>query len=145
MALLACVFSMQAASDVKISNLQDFHFGLYSGFGNLLDDDNICINTIPVSRYDVVFWGSGPAGAFEISNGVDSLAYQIRFNHRPRSQGGRSVSPGVPLTNRRNATDSLDCLTGLNANIQVRFQRADLQAANPGRYNGTLTVTVTPE
>ena len=46
---------------------------------------------------------------------------------------------------QRNAPDQLDCSDGLNANIRIRIRRQDLQAANPGRYRGTLTMTVSPE
>ncbi|TQV89034.1 hypothetical protein [Aliikangiella coralliicola] len=139
------LFSPCLFGDAKISNLDDFNFGLYSGFGNLRNNDNICINAIPLENYQVTFWGSGAGGAFEVSNGVDTLAYRVRFNDRPRRRGGTTASPGIPIANQNNASDDLDCPGGLNANIDIRFRRRDLQAANPGRYIGLLTVTVIPE
>lgn len=143
--LLFFAFCMSASADVKISNLDDFNFGRYSGNGNLRNDDNICINTIPNANYRITFWGSGAGGSFEITNGVNALGYRVRFNDRARRNGGRTMTPGVPLTNRRRATTDIDCPSGLNANIDIRFRRQDLQAAAPGRYIGTLTVTVAPE
>ncbi|WP_196138743.1 hypothetical protein [Aliikangiella sp. G2MR2-5] len=132
-------------AEVKVSNLDDFVFGRYSGFGNLQSNDNICINVIPRGRYNVTFWGSGPAGAFEVTNGVDSLAYELKFNNRPRTTGGKKVSPGIPLANQRRASQSLDCPSQLNANISVSFLAQTLQAANPGYYQGTLTLVLAPE
>ncbi len=143
--LVGIIIGLPVHADVKVSNLDDFDFGLYSGFGNLRNNDNICINAIPVSTYQITFWGSGASGNFQITNGVDSLDYRVRFNDRARTGGGRNVSPGIPLSGRRRATSSLDCPGGLNANIHIRFRRQDLQAASPGRYQGTLTVTVVPE
>lgn len=137
-------FTTSLLADVKISNLDDFNFGLYSGFGNLNDNDRVCVNAIPFSRYQITFTGNGPGGAFQVSNGVDTLDYLVRFRHRALNNGTR-VNPGVPLTRRRRASTTLDCINGLNANINIRFRTADLQAANPGRYIGLLTVTVAPE
>ena len=141
----AAIFSFSSIADVKISNLDDFDFGLYSGFGNLRNDDNICINTLPLSNYQITFWGSGASGDFQITNGIEFLDFRVRFNDRARRNGGRRVDPGVPLTGRRRASDDLDCPGGLNANIDIRFRQQDLQAASPGRYQGTLTVTIVPE
>ena len=136
--------SFSVISDVKISNLDDFNFGLYSGFGNLRNNDNICINATPVSNYQVTIWGSGTGGAFEVSNGVDTIAFIVRYRDRARRANNR-VTPGITVTGQRRATSSIDCPNGLNANIDVRFGRGDLQAASPGRYTGQLTVTIAPE
>ncbi|MCW8878699.1 MAG: hypothetical protein OQK51_16730 [Kangiellaceae bacterium] len=141
---IALMLAGSAFADVKISNLDDFDFGLYSGFGRLRANDRICINADPVSNYQITFWGDGPGGTFQVSNGVDSLDYVVRFRDRNRN-GGNRVFPGIPLTNRSRATDDIDCPSGLNANIDIRFRRTDLQAANPGRYIGLLTITVIPE
>lgn len=142
---VATFLSLYSLADVKVSNLDDFDFGLYSGFGNLRNDDNVCINTLPLSRYQITFWGSGASGDFQVTNGVDFLDYRVRFNDRARRNGARRVNPGIPLTGRQRASDEIDCPSGLNANIDIRFRRRDLQAANPGRYRGTLTITVQPE
>jgi len=142
---IATFLSLNSFADVKVSNLDDFDFGLYSGFGNLRNDDNVCINAIPLSNYQVTFWGSGASGDFQITNGVNFLEYRVRFNDRARRSGGQRVNPGIPLTGRRRASDDLDCPGGLNANINIRFRRQDLQAASPGRYQGILTVTIQPE
>ena len=136
--------SNNSLGNVKVSNLDDFNFGLYSGFGNLRNDDNLCINSIPVTNYQITFTGSGVGGSFEVSNGFNYLPYIVRFNDRPRRAGGKKVVSGIPLTGRR-ASDSLNCPTGLNANLDIKFNRLELQAAPPGRYTGLLTVTITPE
>lgn len=136
--------SFSALGDVKISNLDDLNFGTYSAHGPLKQKDNICINTFPLSNYQIIFWGSGPGGNFEITNGVNSLNYQLRYNDKALS-GGRHVSPGSPLSGLTKATDRLDCDRGLNANIEVSFSARDLRAASPGFYQGRLVVTITPE
>jgi hypothetical protein len=136
--------TLPVTGDVKISNLDDFNFGLYSGLGNLRNNDNICINATPVSNYQLTVWGSGAGGTFEVTNGVDTIPFVVRYRDRAR-RGNRQITPGVSLTRLRRATDEIDCPSGLNANIDVRFGRADLQAASPGRYTGQLTVTIAPE
>lgn len=146
--LLSCLLMYLSPSvygDVRISNLDDFNFGLYSGFGRLRNNDNICINTIPQTNYQITFWGNGVGGAFEVNNGIDRLDYRVLFNDRARRQGGQNVSPGLPFTRQRRASDSIGCPGGLNANIDILFRRSDLQAANPGRYIGLLIVTIAPE
>jgi len=136
---------LPAMADVKISNLQDFDFGLYSGAGFLQDDKNICANAIPVGRYQIVMYGDGSGGRFEVSNGVNSLPYRVFYNDRARRAGGKRVYEGQLQTGQRRASDQLDCTDGLNANIRVRLRAADLTSANPGRYRGTLFMTISPE
>ncbi len=136
---------MPLNADVKISDLQDFDFGLYPGNGRLQDGKNICTNVIPNGRYQIVMLGDGAAGSFEISNGIDRISYRVFYNDRPRRRGARRMRPGQPLTRQSRASDQLNCSDGLSANIRIRIRRQDLQAANPGRYRGTLTMTVSPE
>lgn len=136
---------LPANADVKISDLQDFDFGLYPGRGRLQDDKNICTNVIPDGRYQVVMFGDGAAGRFEISNGIDSLSYRVFYNDRTGTRGTRRVREGQALPRQNRASDQLNCSDGLSANIRVRFRGQDLRAANPGRYRGTLTITVSPE
>jgi len=139
--------ALPSFADVKISNLSDFDFGQYSGSGGLFDRDNICINVIPSSgnNYQVVITGDGSSGEFEISNGVDSLPFSVRYKDATNGEGGRKITPGEILSNQKNASDTLDCSDGLNAKIDVTFQEADLLAAQPGRYTGQLTITISPE
>lgn len=143
--LLASLLCYSTSADVQVSNLDDFNFGLYSGFGNLRANDSICINALPVSNYQITFYGSGSNSRFEVSNGFESLEYRVRFNDRPRRQGATRVTPGIPLNGQRRASDELGCTDGLNANIDIRFRQRDLQSASPGRYQGILTVLVVPE
>ncbi len=132
-------------ADVKISALQDFDFGLYPGGGNLQDNKNVCANVIPNGRYQIVMFGDGAAGNFEISNGIDSIPYRVFYNDSTRRRGARRIRTGQPLTSQSGASDQLNCSDGLNANIRIRMRSADLLTANPGRYRGTLTMTISPE
>jgi hypothetical protein len=140
------VISSSAFSNVKISNLDDINFGLYSGFGNLRHNENICINTIPMSNYRVTIWGSGASGAFVVSNGLKTIPFEVKYRNRTgNGNSGTNMSPGIPLTNQNRSSSELNCPSGLNANINVGFARKDLQAASSGRYSGRLTITIAPE
>jgi hypothetical protein len=143
--LCAVVIALPCVADVKISNLQDFNFGLYPGVGNLQDNKNVCANVIPNGGYQIVMFGDGGGGSFEISSGIDNIPYRVFYNDRDRRGGAIRMQPGQPLTGQSRASDQLDCSDGLNANIRIRMRIADLQAANPGRYRGTLTMTISPE
>ncbi len=136
--------SLSASSDVKVSNLDDINFGLYSGAGNLRYNESICINTLPLSDYQVTIWGSGLSGAFVISNGFEAIPFSVKYRNRT-GNGGTELNPGIPLTNQDRSSDLLDCPRGLNATINLNFARRDLQAAGPGRYSGRLTITIAPE
>ena len=136
---------LPANADVKVSDLQDFDFGLYPGRGRLQDNKNICTNVIPDGRYQVVMFGDGAAGRFEISNGIDNLSYRVFYNDRTGTRGTRRIREGQPLTRQSRASDQLNCTDGLSANIRIRFRGQDLRAANPGRYRGILTMTISPE
>lgn len=145
--LLVCIAGTMfpVVADVRISELQDYDFGLYPGRGRLQDDKNICTSVIPSGRYQIVMFGDGAGGSFEISNGPDSLPYRVYYNDRNRTRGTRRIQANQALTRQRGASDQADCSNGLSANIRIRIQRRDLRSANPGRYRGTLTMIVAPE
>lgn len=148
--LLTCValLSLPINADVKISNLEDFNFGLYTNQGRLQDDKNICANRIPRvrrGRYQIVMYGDGAGGSFEISNGVDSLPYIVFYNDRRGTRNNNRIQVGQLLTGQSRPSNRLNCNNGLSANIRIRINEQDLLQANPGRYRGTLTMTITPE
>jgi len=138
-------YAFPVAADVKVSNLRDYNFGLYPGSGGLRDDKNICINVLPRGRYQIVMFGDGSGGRFEVFNGVNSIPYRVFYNDRPQSIGANRVRPSRVLSRQRGASDQLDCTNGLNANIRIDLRARDLTRASPGRYQGVLTMTVSPE
>ena len=83
--------SLSASSDVKVSNLDDINFGLYSGAGNLRFNESICINTLPISNYQVTIWGSGLSGEFVVSNGLEAIPFSVKYRNRTGNGNGGIV------------------------------------------------------
>lgn len=139
---------LPAMADVQINNLDDISLGAWPGFGNLIANDDLCVvNDGPrPRRYQIVALGSGPGGSFSLTNGITELDYIARYNDRSGVTGNLELQPGVALTNRRRARGRANqCPNRVNANIQIEILDVELQQATPGGYNGTLTLTITPE
>jgi hypothetical protein len=79
---------------------------------------------------------------FRLSNGIDSIAYSVRW----RDGAGESpLSSGVPLSNLRGDASSQDCSGTVPAQLAVHVSAQELQTADKGSYADTLTIVVAPE
>ena len=146
-AVASCGFGAYAA-DVQITDLNDVDFGVVPPtVGTLRADSDLCVSMQPRGRYSLVGFGNGTGGAFSLvdsGNGVHTLDYGVRINDRGNRRGRRLVA-GVPLTNLRASRFSNNGRCNPRGRIRVIINGADIQAARPGQYNGTLTLTVVPE
>lgn len=146
--LLAAGFMLAApasyAQNIQVFNGADVDFGQWlPGDGNQSNSQFFCVYKDSGDTFwDVEVNGSGAGGAFELTDGTNTLPIDnidIRFS---------SVSPGVIVTNRPDAdnTGSADCTEygGDNQELQIDILGSDLGSVPPGIYTGNVSVTVTP-
>lgn len=131
---------------IRISGLADLALGSYSGSGDMSGADDICVYTNKApGNYFVTASGSGAANAFTITNGTNTIAYNVFFNDTTGTSGEVSLASGVKSAQQTGAnTTSASCGGSSSANFHVVVPEANIQAAPAGSYSGTLTLVVEP-
>ncbi len=89
----------------------------------------------------------GIAGDFAVTDGTNFIAYTVRLNDTVDGSSGSILTNGEVssvLSTNQTIPYSPICNNGDNAALYLEMQGADLQAAPPSNYSGTLTLTVAP-
>jgi hypothetical protein len=133
-----------------IRRIDDLVMGSWSGAGDLAANDDVCIGTNSGGNYAVLLSGSGAGGAFTLTNGSQTLAYNAFWNDQTGTAGRMPVSPNSLLTGQTGAGGPFGiflCFFGstVNANVSAVIPEANLQAASASAFTGALTITVVPE
>ena len=132
---------------IRARSFADFNLGSYSGTGdvNANDDLNISTNYGTSARtYTVRATGSGAASAFTITDGTQTIAYNVYYNDATGTGGRVAMTTNVNLTAQTNASKPLSDTT-LNANLSIEILQANLQAVDAAAFTGTITLLFTPE
>ena len=136
------------AADIQIRDLNDINFGeVPATVGTLEGDSSVCVAMRPRGRYSLRGFGSGTNGAFsmvDLGNGVHTLDYSVFFSHNSRGRG-QQLTPGQRLRRLRASRFRNNGRCNPRGRIRVVVDGQDIQAAHPGSYGGTLTLTVEPE
>lgn len=141
--------SVSIPVNFKISGMDDFTFGQYSGSGNVSSNKDVCIYTNSYGSYSATITDSStmsPSG-FSVQNATASYAidYGVKWNDRRGTSGNETVYYNSQTDSRNANTQSMDCsIGGDSANLQITFSRHKLQAAPGGYYSTVLTVMIEP-
>lgn len=147
---LAAAFPLPAsAQKVRITNLSDVDFGLIS---NLQSDarrsQNVCVfSNSTGNRYSVIATGSGTGSSFELSNGSNSLTYEVEWNDQSGQTTGTSLAPNVAATGQVSSATQQACNSGppTSGSLIVVLRSSSLTQAPEGSYSGSLTLLVAAE
>lgn len=146
----ALVQAPARAAEVQIGSLDDLDFGRVPPTANALRTSaQFCVAVEPRGRYSMTARGDGPGGSFVLlersDQSIAGLAYQVEVSDRGR-RGGQSLRPAVPLGGLRALPPRGNgaCRQPFGT-ITVVIPGQALRAARPGRYRGTLSLTVAPE
>lgn len=73
--------SAHAAQNARINNLSDVDFGSIANFSiDQTSSQSVCVySTFPSSLYHITATGSGSGGAFTLSSGSDTMAYEVQW------------------------------------------------------------------
>jgi hypothetical protein len=144
----------------KISGIADLTTASYVGNGNLSMNDPVCIytNSAAGRTYRMTLQGSttctggdcpvDDTDVFAIANDTNDQAINYQAYWNDESTTTNRVSVGTPggaaatTANQSDASTSVTCSGGNNANFSVDFTEADLLAVESGLYEGTLTLTL---
>ncbi|MBL7661363.1 hypothetical protein JNK13_01295 [bacterium] len=146
--ILSCIlfWTNPALAVVRISNMNDFAFGTWSGSGDLQLTDAVCIydsaGGAANRRYFITLTGSGAGGAFTIASGANTLAYSAAF---AGSNGVfTNMTAGVRVQFDGAHRTSNTCGGTTNAQIRISLTQANMLTVDNGSYSGILTVLLQP-
>lgn len=129
---------------VRITKMNDFIFGTWSGVGQLQSTDAICIYESSARvTYGITASGSGIGGAFTVSNGTTPIAYSVEFTGSNPANTFITLNSTIKTTFGRSHANTT-CSGGTNAQVRVTFTQANLLAGEAGSYSGVLTVRLDP-
>jgi hypothetical protein len=131
---------------VRVTAVDDLDLGAWSGTGDLVVADDVCIWTT-TGGYNVTASGNGGTGTdFALTNGTESLTYAVKWGDSA-GVATDNMTSGSPLGTQFSGANSTDCNGGANltATVEVEILDADLSGADSGTYTGVLTLVIAPE
>jgi spore coat protein U-like protein len=137
--------SPATAQRAQISDLSDVNFGIVT---NLAADasrtQDICVYS-QTDVYNVRAFGDGDSGAFTLSSGANTLAYEVQWNSSAGRTVGTTLTANTTLTGQPSSARQRSCNQGPSASLIIVLRSAALSSATAGSYTGTLTLVVAPE
>lgn len=147
--LLQLALATPATAKVRITGLSDVNFGTISNLTiDAVQAQSVCVySNGPSNGYGVRADGSGAGGAFTLSNGVTTMAYDVRWNSQSGQSNGTVLSPGAMLTSQTTDAQNQTCSNGppTTASLIVTLPATSLTSAGAGNYSGTLTLIFSEE
>ena len=138
-----------SAQKVRITNLADVNFGLISNLqADSRQSQSICLYSQSVAgAYSISATGSGPGSSFALSDGANSLGYDVEWSAQSGQTSGTQLAPNVALTGQTSTATHQFCNTGptASASLTIVLRAAQLSQARQGNYSGSLTLLVSAE
>jgi len=147
--LLQLALATPATAKVRITGLSDVNFGTISNLTiDAVQAQSMCVYSNSTGNlYGVRAAGSGAGGGFTLTNGVTTMAYDVRWNSQSGQTNGTVLTSGVLLTTQTTNAQNQTCSTGppTTASLIVTLPATSLSSASAGNYSGTLTLIVSEE
>jgi hypothetical protein len=146
---LAASPALAASNRVRITKLTDAAFGSIANLGvNATQAQNVCLySDTNTNGYNITAVGTGPGGAFRLTSGGNTLAFDVQWNSSTGQSSGTQLTPNVPLTGLISSATQQSCNSGppTSASLIILLQSSALSSATAGTYSGTLTLIAGPE
>ncbi len=132
------------ATEVHINGLNDINLGIYPGSGPMQGIDVHCVGIKgQATSYQIRANGSGAGNAYALSNGIDTINYNVRYRDNVSSTAWTSLLPDTFFNFV--GLDWKDCRDGIvKQEIKVDILESNLSGKASGAYSGTLFLLVSP-
>jgi len=147
----ACLALSPVASQaqaVQISQLTDVGFGALTNLSaDITQSQTVCAYSGALSgRYSVTASGSGAGGAFTLSNGAQTLAYEVQWNASANQTSGTNLTAGSALAGQPSSAVLPTCTLGLtpSGSLTIILRAAALSSSYAGNFTGTLSLLLSP-
>lgn len=146
--VLMCLPHSAGAISMRISNISDFNLGTWNiGDAAIEQSMDICIyglNVPALLSYGINITSS--PNNYRLQSGARFLPYSLYWKDSViGSSVGTQLSHGVTLANQFNLNVLFaNCAGGVNARLTIRISQADMTAAYAGKYDGVITLLLSP-
>ncbi len=133
---------------VQISKLTDINFNVVDPTTAASAQEDVCVwSNTSGKGYQITASGDGASNAFTLTNGTDTLAYDVQWADTAGQSSGTALVTGSALGTQVSSATNPSCSAGppATASLVVNMTAANLQAAVAGAYTGTLTLVVAPQ
>lgn len=138
-----------AAQKARITGLTDVSFGQPANLQiDHVRSQSVCVfSNGPGARYGVTAAGSGPNGAFQLSSGMQVLAYEVLWSPEASRNNGNLLQANRLQSSYASQATHQFCNNGpsTSASLSVVIRAADLSRAVEGAYSGTLSILISAE
>jgi len=125
------------AQAIALTALDNIDLGTWDGVAATLSaGESFCVSG---TAYQYQITARGEAGGFTLSNGVDTIVYEVRFAQGTDASAGQALLVGVPV----GTYPLVGQCTGDNAAMFIQTL-TPLSSSSSGAYFGQLTLTVEP-
>ena len=141
--------TITVARELRVSNLDDITLGTFdAASAPVTGTDTLCVYDNGLTGYQVTLSSANGVGSFQMRNGTSIVTYGVEYDDTGTGTNFVSVTEGVVLTARANASTTDDtCITrgSDNATVRVRVTTADMAGVDTnGSHTDTLTLLVAP-
>lgn len=135
--------------ELRVNNINDIALGTFdASSAPMLGVDPLCIYDNGLGGYQVTLSSANGTGQFQMENGTSVVTYAVEYDDSGMGANFQSVTEGVPLTGRANASpvnDSCIALGADNARIRVRVTTSDVAGSSTnGLHTDVLSIVVSP-
>jgi hypothetical protein len=136
--------SLSILPTLSIEAVSDVHFNIERRDVDANYQEFFCVRGTGSTRYSITAYGSNSDGQSFIltNNSGDNLLYSVAYRGNTNTEIFDQLRPGLasPVYETLPGNDPCDG----QANFNIRFSAEDLEDANSGLYNGSLTLVVAP-
>jgi len=137
--------SLSIGDRVQISSVENIALGTWSGSGAMTGTTEFCVYRSGGDDYRVTL--STDTGAFLLNSALtgDNIAFSAKIDDDLDASDGESAGYNTPTLTALAGSTSFTCGGSDNAEIEVTFAEAALQAASSSNdYQATMTIYVEP-
>ena len=137
--------TLEIADRVQITSVEDITLGAWGGSGDMVGTTEFCVYRSGGDDYAVTL--TADTGAFQVGSvtTLDNIAFSVRVDDDLDASDGESLSYNTQSAVALAGSSSLTCGGGDNAEVEVTFAEAALQAASTANdYQATITILVEP-
>jgi hypothetical protein len=137
--------TLEIADRVQISDVENVGLGAWAGSGNMVASTDFCVYRSGGDDYKLTL--TTDEGAFSVRSATttDSIAFSVKVDDDLNASDGESMTYNSASAVALAGSSSLTCSGSDNAQLEVTFAEAALQAASTANdYDATMTIFVEP-
>ena len=137
--------TLEIADRVQITSISDIVLGAWSGNGDLVGSTDFCVYRSGGDDYQLTLTADTGSFVVESATTLDSIAFSANVDDDLDASDGETLAYNTASAVALTGSNSFTCGGNDNAQLEVTFAEAALQAASSAAdYQATVTILVEP-